>query len=129
MAKSLAICGATLARTGRRKTVPIGHVTNGVHLATWMASPVMALLDKHLGDDWGDRLDEPGFWDRVLTLDHSSSGGPTSDMKRALADFIREEARRRFAGQLKEAAQVVGAGTLLDPEGAHHRLRAPLRHL
>ena len=28
---------------------------------------------------------------------------------------MREDARRRFAGQLKEASQVVGAGTLLDP--------------
>ena len=43
------------------ETVPIGHVTNGVHLATWMASPIMALLDEHLGADWGDRLDEPGI--------------------------------------------------------------------
>src|SRR5882672_7325608 len=42
------------------ETVPIGHVTNGVHLATWMASPIMALLDEHLGPDWGDRMEEPG---------------------------------------------------------------------
>src|SRR6185295_12058015 len=40
------------------ETVPIGHVTNGVHLATWMASPVMGLLDDHLGEDWGSRLDD-----------------------------------------------------------------------
>ena len=38
---------------GPWETVPIGHVTNGVHLATWMASPIMALLDEHLGADWG----------------------------------------------------------------------------
>ena len=30
---------------------------------------------------------------------------------------------------MKEAAQVVGAGTLLDPDGAHDRLRPPLRDL
>ena len=34
---------------GRRwEAVPIGHVTNGVHLATWMATPIMELLDEHL---------------------------------------------------------------------------------
>jgi starch phosphorylase len=97
------------------ETVPIGHVTNGVHLATWMASPIMALLDEHLGPDWGDRMEEPGFWDRVLTLDHAKFWEAHLRQKRALANFIREDARRRFAGQLKEAAQVVGAGTLLDP--------------
>ena len=97
------------------EAVPIGHVTNGVHLATWMASPIMALLDQHLGPDWGERLEEPGFWDRVLTLDHARLWDAHLRQKRALSHFVREDARRRFAGQLKEAAQVVGAGTLLDP--------------
>jgi starch phosphorylase len=97
------------------EAVPIGHVTNGVHLATWMASPIMALLDEHLGPDWGERIEERGFWDRVLTLDHARLWEAHLRQKRALANFVREDARRRFAGQLKEAAQVVGAGTLLDP--------------
>ncbi|HEY9014380.1 MAG TPA: alpha-glucan family phosphorylase, partial [Gemmatimonadales bacterium] len=97
------------------ETVPVSHVTNGVHLATWMASPIMALLDEHLGPDWGERLEEPGFWDHVLTLNHHRLWEAHLRQKRALAKFIREDARRRFAGQLKEAAQVVGAGTLLDP--------------
>ena len=97
------------------EAVPIGHVTNGVHLATWMASRIMALLDEHLGSEWGERLEEPGFWDRVLTLDHAKLWEAHIRQKRALSNFVREDARRRFAGQLKEAAQVVGAGTLLDP--------------
>ena len=97
------------------EAVPVSHVTNGVHLATWMSSPVMAVLDEHLGPDWGDRLEEPSFWDQVLTLDHSQLWEAHLKQKRALANFIREDARRRFAGQLKEASQVVGAGTLLDP--------------
>ena len=97
------------------ETVPIGHVTNGVHLATWMASPIMGLLDEHLGADWGARLDEPGFWDQVLTLDHQRLWETHVRLKQILANFVREEARRRFATQMKEAAQVVGAGTLLDP--------------
>ena len=97
------------------ETVPIGHVTNGVHLATWMASPIMALLDQHLGADWGNRIDDPALWDRVLTLDHGRLWDAHLRLKQILANFVREDARRRFATQLKEAAQVVGAGTLLDP--------------
>jgi starch phosphorylase len=97
------------------EAVPVTHVTNGVHLATWMSSPIMALLDEHLGPDWGERLEEPSFWDHVLTLDHAKLWEAHLRQKRALANFIREDTRRRFAGQLKEASQVVGAGTLLDP--------------
>jgi starch phosphorylase len=97
------------------EAVPVTHVTNGVHLATWMASPIMALLDEHLGPDWGEHLEDPSLWDQVLTLDHTKFWEAHLRQKRALANFIREDTRRRFAGQLKEASQVVGAGTLLDP--------------
>ncbi|MDQ3428144.1 MAG: alpha-glucan family phosphorylase, partial [Gemmatimonadota bacterium] len=97
------------------ETVPVTHVTNGIHLATWMASPIMGVLDQHLGRNWGDRLDEPGFWDQVLTIDHQRLWDAHLRLKHILANFVREDARRRFAARFKEAAQVVGAGTLLDP--------------
>src|SRR5438477_495743 len=46
--------------------VPIGHVTNGVHIATWMANRVLTLFDAHFGPDWLARAGDAGFWDRVL---------------------------------------------------------------
>ena len=98
------------------ETVPIGHVTNGVHLDTWMASPIKRLLTSHLGSDWEQRLDDPDLWEQVLTLDAALLWRTHLRLKRTLADAIREDARHRFAGHTKEAAQVVGAGTLLDPE-------------
>ena len=38
--------------------VPISHVTNGVHLATWMANLIMQVFDHSLGANWGNRLDD-----------------------------------------------------------------------
>ena len=98
------------------ETVPIGHVTNGAHLRTWMAAPIMDLLDRHLSPDWIDRKEDPAIWDQVLTLEREDLWRVHLDLKSILMDFIREDARHRFAGQHKEAAQVVGAGTLLDPK-------------
>ena len=97
------------------EAVPVGHVTNGVHLRTWMAAPIMSLLDQHLGPGWGDREDDSAMWDHVLTLDHAQLWSAHLLLKGVLHDYIREDARHRFAGQHKEAAQVVGAGSLLDP--------------
>ncbi|HEX5386382.1 MAG TPA: alpha-glucan family phosphorylase [Gemmatimonadales bacterium] len=98
------------------ETVPIGHVTNGVHVRTWMAAPVMDLLDERLGRDWMDRSDDPALWDQVLTLDHQRLWDAHVRLKGVLFDYVREDARHRFADQHTEAAQVVGAGTLLDPK-------------
>lgn len=96
--------------------VPIGAVTNGVHLATWMANPVMRLLDHHLGADWGDRRDDAETWDAVLGIDARALWQVHLELKAILFRRIREHARRRWTTTWREAAQVVAAGTLLDPE-------------
>jgi len=94
--------------------VPIGYVTNGVHLATWMSHHMTELLNAHLGRDWVDRVDQPGFWDRVLTLDDAALWAVHGELKAALLRTVRETARRRWVDQWKEALHLVGAGTLLD---------------
>jgi starch phosphorylase len=95
--------------------VPIGHITNGVHLATWMSQEMMGLLDDHLGQEWDRRVDDPALWEQVLTLDDARLWSVHTTRKTTLMNFIREEARRRWADHWKEAAHVVGAGTLLNP--------------
>ncbi len=99
----------------RTNQVPITHITNGVHLATWMSHRIMALLDNHLGADWGNRRDDPTLWAQVLTIDDQVLWFVHCELKDILMAFIREQARRRWADEWKEAAHVVGAGTLLDP--------------
>jgi glycogen phosphorylase len=42
--------------------VPITHVTNGVHIPTWLGGPMWQLLDRHLGADWLDRATDPATW-------------------------------------------------------------------
>ena len=42
--------------------VPITHVTNGVHIPTWLGQPIWELLNRHLGEDWLDRATDPATW-------------------------------------------------------------------
>ena len=98
--------------------VPVGHVTNGVHIGTWMAKSGLMLLDQHLGKGWDMRAGEEGFWEKVLKLDDEALWYMHMRLKSTLIRAMREDARRRWATQWKEAAHVVGAGTLLD----HHAL-------
>lgn len=42
--------------------VPIDHVTNGVHVPTWLQGPMRGLLDRHLGPGWLARADRPATW-------------------------------------------------------------------
>ena len=94
---------------------PIGHVTNGVHLATWMHNDMMGLLDRRLGADWGARLDDPALWDGIDAVPDVELWQIHQELKIGLIDFIREEARRRWTEGWTRAAHLVGAGTLLSP--------------
>src|SRR5207248_6188135 len=35
--------------------VPIGHITNGVHVPSWLAPQMFRLYDRHLGTGWHER--------------------------------------------------------------------------
>ncbi len=94
--------------------VPVSHVTNGVHLATWMANPIMSLLDRHLGLSWGFSND-PSLWEQVLTLDDEALWYTHTRLKHILMRRAREKARRAFAKGDLQATQLAGAGPLLDP--------------
>lgn len=93
--------------------VPIGHVTNGVHLPTWMANPMVDRFDAEFGADWPGRLDDPGFLERVLAMDEAELWATHGRLKIYLLEFIREEARRQWREARPAAAHLVGAGTLL----------------
>ena len=43
-------------------TVPIGHVTNGVHVPTWTVPRMRDLLDRYLGMGWEARAADPDTW-------------------------------------------------------------------
>src|SRR5437899_96332 len=79
-----------------------------------MSQRTAQALDAQLGHGWIYRVDEPGFWDCVLTMDDAALWAAHMEMKVALLRAIREDARRRWAEQWKEALHLVGAGTLLD---------------
>jgi starch phosphorylase len=95
--------------------LPIRSVTNGVHAFTWLAAPMTRLFDRHLGRDWRERIDEPTFWDRVLDIPDDDLWATRLELKRELLAFIQDRARLRWTHDKVSAAQVVSAGTLLDP--------------
>jgi starch phosphorylase len=61
-----------------------------------------------------DALDDSAQLDRITTLDDLSLWWLHLVLKEKLFGFMRDDARRRFADDWKDAAQVVGAGVLFD---------------
>ena len=48
--------------------VPIGSVTNGVHMPTWLAPEIADLLHRYVGPDWWDLDGADGRWHAVFEI-------------------------------------------------------------
>ncbi len=96
--------------------VPITHVTNGIHVPTWVAPEADELYRKYLGADWLHRQDDPSLWDKVLEVPDEELWAVRQQLKRKLIGGIRERAARRWSSGQATSDQVVAMGALLDPE-------------
>ena len=94
---------------------PVGHITNGVHVPTWLSSELATLFDEYCGQDWRERHDDPAFWERICEIPDEALWTARNALRNYLFAFIRERARQRWKEEHVSAPRVVAAGTLLDP--------------
>jgi starch phosphorylase len=68
--------------------VPIGHVTNGVHLPTWLGPAFRELYARHMDDPiW--RLDASSSWGRLLEVPHDELWAARTEQRTALVNYAR----------------------------------------
>jgi len=96
--------------------VPIGHITNGVHLPTWLSPSFRQLFDRYLGPDWLLTQDDAALWERALDLPDDLLWRAHLECKYRLFSVMRQRARRRWQDEESKPSQAIAAGTLLDPE-------------
>ncbi len=72
--------------------VPIGHITNGIHVAGWMKGPLRRFFRSKLGEGWDRDLNSPLFWQRLEDTDFVSDEelwALRANLRRELIEFAR----------------------------------------
>jgi starch phosphorylase len=96
--------------------VPIGHITNGVHVPSWMAPRSRRFLDGVLGADWEQTQADPETWAPLASASDEDLWGLRTGLKEGLLRFVRARAARE-AKERGESADVVSAlAEALDPQ-------------
>ncbi len=79
--------------------IPIGHITNGVHVPSWLAPQMCRLYDRHLGVGWQQRSGTSQTWEEIENVDDGELWETHLSLKSQLLDFARrracEQAERR----------------------------------
>ena len=75
--------------------LPIGHITNGVHVPTWLAPQMVQVYDRHLGPDWPSHAGESKLWDKIDEMDDRELWETHQTLKARLLDFVRRQSVRQ----------------------------------
>jgi starch phosphorylase len=94
---------------------PVGAITNGVHVPTWMAANLGRLFERHLSPAWRDQYEDPSFWARILEIPDEELWAARLHLRASLFQFVRDRARERWTADQAGAARVVASGAMLDP--------------
>src|SRR5262245_28690558 len=100
----------------REDEVPVGHITNGVHVRTWVAPAMQDLYNRHIGPDWREHLADPQMWSRIDNAPEAELWETHRMLKADMVRFVRRKVgdQRRRNGYIEE--QVTSVATALDPE-------------
>jgi starch phosphorylase len=95
--------------------VPIQHVTNGVHLKTWMAPAMRELLDQYLGAGWEEAAADPATWAAVDRIPDEELWAVLCRLREEVVAFACERSviNRLIRGEALDYAEA--AARLLDP--------------
>ena len=91
--------------------VPIGHVTNGVHVASFLAPEMRALYNAHLPHGWERRQEQPESWAPAGLIDPGELWQTHQVLKAKLIEFVRHRVQTQRAPAGGAGGQVVpGSG-------------------
>ena len=76
-------------------SVPIGHITNGVHVPSWLSPQMFRLYDRHLGTGWHEHSSEAKIWEGIESVDDGELWETHLNLKSRLIEFV----RRRLVDQ------------------------------
>ncbi len=96
--------------------VPIGHVTNGIHVETWTSREMGSLYDRYLDPSWREDPSNPNIWWDVDKIPDAELWRTHERRRERLVAFCRERLRRQLEMRGVPLAEITGAEEVLNPD-------------
>ena len=96
--------------------VPIGHITNGIHLPTWETPAISKAFGKYIGEDWYDHRQEIGFRQMLDQVPDEALWQAHQFRKQRLIHLISERSRQEWSNAEVSSRRLVALGAMMDPD-------------
>jgi len=93
--------------------VPVGHITNGVHVPTWLAPQMFRLYDRHFGPGWHEHSSDARIWEGIENVDDGELWETHVSLKAQLLEFLRARASEQ---EQRRGATLEGVRRILSPD-------------
>jgi glycogen phosphorylase len=102
--------------SGSEDEVPIGHVTNGVHVPSWLAPQMRRLYDRHLGVGWQRQSGASQTWSAIESVDDGELWETHLALKAQLLEFVRRRAHEQAERRSEAADYLKRLDKVLSPD-------------
>ncbi|HVO92745.1 MAG TPA: alpha-glucan family phosphorylase [Terriglobales bacterium] len=96
--------------------VPIGHITNGVHVPTWLAPQMVRLYDRHFRNGWYERSADAKTWEGIDNVDDGELWETHLSLKSRMLEFVRARAVEQAQRREESAENLRRVGRVLSPD-------------
>ncbi len=96
--------------------IPIGAVTNGIHIHSWISSEMAGLYDRYLGPMWRDAPDESETWSDVERIPDAELWRTHERRRERLVAFARRKLRSQLQARGAPKREIEDAAEVLNPD-------------
>ncbi len=96
--------------------VPIGAITNGVHVPTWVAPDLGDLFDRYLGPNWREDPDCARVYEQAYVISDAELWRTHERLRERLVGFVRDRLREQLLTRGARRNELRLAEEVLDPQ-------------
>jgi len=96
--------------------IPIDHVTNGVHLQSWLSPELTTLFDNYIGPEYLHRDKKQFLWDKIYEIADGDIWDAHKKSKRNMVNFVRKRLNESYKRKGLSSAKIEKISNILNPD-------------
>ncbi|PID76549.1 MAG: alpha-glucan phosphorylase [Deltaproteobacteria bacterium] len=96
--------------------LPVGHITNGVHLPTWIAEDMQQLHHRYLGENWHLKPYDFSIWQLAGSIPDLELLKIKQQLRARLIGYTREKLKKQIGNRNGSLGELRKAETVLNPD-------------